>query len=396
MDDVTARMVKVNVTLIALLLVFVAVVAIRAVGGADTAWSYDKVFGAATPGHLSDVVATAADDVWVAGEVTRSVSGSGDDRADGGFLLHHDGSNWRRRPMPSALGRSVHAARFDALDSGGFLLTASLRNLNAPRMARWDGTRWTALPELPDGHRALATRAFAADDIWVLGDQSTAHHWNGTRWTRTHLPFAATALDGAAADDLWAVGHRNADATSRRAPELTQPAAAHWDGRAWQPVPMPEYHFPAPAPPESEALLTDVVARAEDEVRAYGAHTYNHGEQYPEPADEDIRLRWDGTRWAKLPAAEGACADRGGAIRDGEHGTVMSAGHYLTADGDCRGIARPELPSTGGITSDAKQSLRLDALTTVPGTGKILGVGSVTVSQGADSTHRAVIVSLRR
>lgn len=393
---VDARMVKVNVTLIVLLLLFVAVVAIRAVIDSDMAWRYDEVFEGGDTGRLSDVTATSGDDIWVVGNATRAVGEAGDDAADDGFLLHYDGTGWQRRPMPSAFGDSVYEARFDAVDSGGFLLTASLQNLNAPRMAHWDGARWTALPELPDGHRATDVRAFAADDIWVLGGQGTAHHWDGVRWTATKLPITAGALDGVASDDLWAAGHQNVDENSGRGPELTQPAAARWDGRAWKPVRMPDYHFPAPAPPEAQALLTDVVSRAKDDVRAYGEHTFNHGEEYPEPNDEEIRLRWDGARWTKLPDADGPCADRGRAIRDGGRGKVVSVGRYVTADGDCRGIGQAELPSTGGIKSSAKQSLRLNAITAVPGTDKILGVGSVRVSQGSASTSRSVIASLKR
>jgi hypothetical protein len=119
------------------------------------------------------------DDIWVAGAFD-----SGDESADDGLLLHYDGTRWQRRPIPVAFGDSVYEAQFDAVDSGGFLLTASLRNLNAPRMARWDGTRWTPLPELSDGHRAVDVRAFAVDDIWVLGGESRTYHWNGTRWTK--------------------------------------------------------------------------------------------------------------------------------------------------------------------------------------------------------------------
>lgn len=277
--DVNARMVKVNVTLIVLLLLFVAVVAIRAGSDPETRWTYDEVFGDADTGHLSDVLATAG------------------------------------------------------------------------------------------------------DDVRVLGDEGTAHHWNGTLWTVGHLPVAAVALGGVEPDDLWAVGHQNVDATSTRGPELTQPAAAHWDGRAWKPVRMPDHHFPAPSPPEAQALPTDVAARAKDDVRVYGEHTFNHGEQHSEPADADIRLRWDGTRWLKLPDAEGPCADRGRAIRDGERG---------------KEIARAELPSTGEIRSNSKQSLRLDAITAVPGTDTILGIGSVQVSQGSHSLSGSVMVSLKR
>jgi len=391
---VNKRMVKVNLALIALLLLFVSAVALRAVIDSDMTWKYDKVFKDKGPGQLSDIIATAADDIWVAGA---SSPVSGGESADDGFLQHYDGTRWQRRPMPTSFGDSVHEARFDALDSGGFLLTASLEDLKAPRMAHWDGTRWTALPNLPDDHQAADVKAFAADNIWVLDGQTGAYHWDGTRWTAMDLPATVSALDGVASDDLWAVGYRNTnDVDTGREGEFTQPAAVHWDGRAWKLVRTPEYHFPEPVPPEPGASLTEVVALAKDDVRVYGEHTFNHGEEYNEPADEDIRLRWNGTRWTKRPNAKGACADRGRAVRDGEHGLLHSASRYLTADGDCVKISYPRLPSTDGIKSSSQQSLWLNAIEPVPGTDKILGVGHVQVNQAGNPTSRWVIVSLKR
>ena len=148
------------------------------------------------------MTATSADDIWVAG-----TTGFPDDpgTADEAFLQHYDGTRWQRRPMPASFGDSVRYARFDSVDSGGLLLTAS-RDRNALRMAHWDGTRWSALPKLPNDPRASDVRAFAADDIWVLDGQSAAYHWDGARWTAMDLPVTAVALDGVASHDLWAVG----------------------------------------------------------------------------------------------------------------------------------------------------------------------------------------------
>ncbi|MGP3981839.1 hypothetical protein [Streptomyces sp. KR80] len=391
------NMIKVNAVLAVFVLLFAAVVAFCAASDSDVTWRYDKVFKDKGLGQLSGMIATAGDDIWVVGNATRTVSYAGDESADDGFLLHYDGTRWQRRPMPTAFGDSVYEARFDAVDSGGFLLTASLEDLKAPRMARWDGMRWTALPKLPDGHQAADVKAFAADDIWVVDGQTGAYHWDGTRWTAMDLPVTVSALDGVASDDLWAVGYRNTnDVDTGREGEFTQPAAVHWDGRAWKLVRTPEYHFPAPAPSEPGASLTEVVALAKDDVRVYGEHTFNHGEEDNEPADEDIRLRWNGTRWTKLPNAKGACADRGHAVRDGEHGLLLSGSRYLTADGDCVKISHPRLPSTDGIKSSSQQSLWLNAIEPIPGTDKILGVGHVQVNQAGNPTGRSVIVSLKR
>jgi hypothetical protein len=385
---VNTRSVKVSVALAALMLLFVSVVAIRALSDKDVSdltWKYDKFFDGKGTIELSAVMATSDDDIWVAG-TTRFPPEPAD--ADGGFLQHYDGTRWQRRPMPASFGDSVHDARFDTVDSGGFLLTASL-NLNAVRMAHWDGTRWTALPKLPNDPRASDVRAFDTDDIWVIDDQSNAYHWDGTRWTAMKLPVTVTALDGAAPDDLWAVGHHEPYDDDDPSLPFTQPAGVHWDGRAWKSVPMPEYRFKV-WPTEPHAGLTEVVALAKDDVRAYGyLASYNEDDE-PDPPDEDVRLRWNGTRWTKLPNAKGACADRGRTVRDGERGAVVSARRYLTADGDCETIAYPKLPSIKG-----KQWFRLNAITAVPGTAKILGIGSV-ASASSDPTYEAMIVSLKR
>ncbi|MGP3950808.1 hypothetical protein [Streptomyces sp. 7N604] len=87
---------------------------------------------------------------------------------------------------------------------------------------------------------------------------------------------------------------------------------------SWKLVRTPECHFPDPVPPEPGAYLSDVVALPGDVVRAYGEHTFNHGEVDNEPADEYIRLDWNGTRWTKQPDAKGDCAGRVPAVRDGE------------------------------------------------------------------------------
>jgi hypothetical protein len=208
------------------------------------------------------------------------------------------------------------------------------------------------------------------------------------------LPVTVTALDGAAPDDLWAVGYHEPYDDDDPALPFTQPAGVHWDGRAWKSAPMPEYRFKV-WPTEPHAGLTEVVALAKDDIRAYGYLASYNEDDDPDPPDEDVRLRWSGTRWTKLPNAKGACADRGRTVRDGERGAVVSPRRYLTADGDCEMIGHSKLPSTGEIKSSAKQSLRLNAITAVPGTDKILGIGTVEISQDRDST-RLVIASLQR
>ncbi|MFC4463488.1 hypothetical protein ACFPH6_02500 [Streptomyces xiangluensis] len=374
------RMLKVNMALAAMLLLFVTVAGLRAVIDSGMAWKYDKVFE--ETGELNDVMATAADDIWVAGD---------------SFLLHDDGTGWQRRPMPSSFGSSLFEhVRLDAVGSSGILLTASMEEGGAPHMARWDGTRWTALPELPDGHPVADVRAFAADDIWVLDGEAGASHWDGARWTAMDLPVAVTSLDGVASDDLWAVGYHYPHGPDEGLGSPgAQPATVHWDGRAWKPVPTPDYHYTVPAP-EQLAYFTEVVALAKDDIRVYGDLTSIPEDDEGDPLPEAIRSRWNGTGWIKLPNSKGACSDRGRWVRDGERGVVLSAGRYLTGGGNCEGISLSELPSADWIEAGSQQSLRLNAIAAVPGTDKILGVGSAEAAHDGSATSRSVIVSLKR
>ena len=373
-------------------------------GTAGPTWAYDEILD--DESKLSDVIATADDDVWAAGTV--NATDSANPSPGDGFLLHHDGTRWQRQPMPVALGSTVHEARFDSLGADGFLLTASLPTLAGPRTVRWDGTRWTVLPELPgDGGRLVDMKAFAADDVWVLSGESRIHHWDGTRWSTSTLPATVVSLDGVAADDLWAVGHRETgDGTggsdsgdgsdSSDGGEFTQPAAVHWDGSSWQLTETPAYRFPEPVPPEPSASIDDVLALAADDVRAYGTHSFNHGEVENEPQEEPVRLRWDGSGWAKAPDAEGDCAGRVPMAVDGTRGLFLDGNRYVDTGGACTKIKRPRLPSEGGVRPTSRQSLWLSAVEVVPGTDRVLGVGHVQVNQSGNPMSKSVIVSLKR
>ncbi|TLS44516.1 hypothetical protein FE633_19600 [Streptomyces montanus] len=354
-------------------------------GGSSSgpAWTYDEIFDSQ---GLSDVVALAEDDIWVAG----ATEGTSD-----GFLLRYDGKRWQRQPMPTTLGESVHEPRLDPLGSGEVLLTAGRPDQSASRMAHWDGTRWSAVPELPDGRPVADLKAFSADDIWVLSRDSRILHWDGTRWTTSALPATAASLDGSASDDLWAVGYRDGE-SEESGHETAQPAALHWDGRAWTVTPTPEYRFPDPVPPEPTATLDEVLVLAKDDVRAYGTHTFNHGEVDAEPQDEAVRLRWDGSRWSRQPDAERDCATRVPVARDGTRGLFLDGNRYLAEDGACTKIKRPRLPNTGGVRPSSQQSLWLSAVEPVPGTDKVLGVGHVQVNQSGNPMAKSVIVSLKR
>ncbi|UUU24502.1 hypothetical protein [Streptomyces sp. DSM 40750] len=356
----------------------------------DKSWSYDRILdGSAT---LGDLAVVAGDDIWAYG--SREDSGGSREQ----FLLRHDGSDWREQPFPDGMGTDVMEVRLDAVGSGGVWMTASVGygSQEQTRIVRWDGTSWSALESVPRG-RLVDLKAFGPDDVWVLVGRDQAQHWDGSRWTAMTLPAGGLAsLDGMATDDLWAVGSRDADAAAGVGEtELTQPVAVHWDGRAWERTETPEYHFPEPVPPEPGASLGLVVALAADDVRAYGSHSFNHGEVEDEPDDEAVRIRWDGERWVDQAAAAGECAERVPVLGDGTEGLFLEGNWYLAADGTCVKITRSRLPNEGGVRKDSQQSLWLDELARLPGSDRVIGVGHVQVNQSGNPMSKAVVVSLR-
>ncbi|MFE7837225.1 hypothetical protein ACFU53_14660 [Streptomyces sp. NPDC057474] len=359
-------------------------------------WSYDRILdGSAT---LGDLAVVAEDDLWAYG----SRDGAGGAREQ--FLLRYDGTEWREQPFPEGVvGTDVMDVRLDAVAAGAvgsvevWLSTATgYGGQGGTRIARWDGTSWSALESVPRG-RLVDLAAFGPDDVWVLDGENRAQHWDGTRWTTMTLPVGGVAsLDGITTDDLWAVGYRDTDAGAGAGEtELTQPAAVHWDGRAWERTETPEYHFPEPVPPEPGASLDLVVALAEDDVRAYGSHSFNHGEVEDEPDDEAVRIRWDGKGWVDQAAVAGECAERVPVLGDGAKGQFLDGNWYLGADGTCVKITRSRLPNEGGVRKDSRQSLWLDELARLPGTDRVIGVGHVQVNQSGNPMSKAVVVSLR-
>ncbi|MFD6495824.1 hypothetical protein [Streptomyces sp. NPDC060188] len=340
-------------------------------------------------GKFEDVAVLAADDIWT---VATEFDGRGK-----AHLLHYDGKSWRQEPFPEALGESLYAPRLEEVGEGEiWLRPQNDGNGTDENWARWDGTRWSAVPNPPPG-KVVDFEAIAPDDVWTLVGGQSAQHWDGDRWSVTRLPIAAGDLAVAGPNDVWAVGSRDTGPGTESGSDerYSQPASAHWDGAAWKPVDTPQARFDDPVPPEPGAGLLHVFAFAGDGVRAYGSNSFNHGEVDNEPADEFIQLRWDGSRWAEQPPAPGGCDRRTPLGRD-DNGLFLDGNWYLTDDGRCVKIGRHRLPTSTGARKTSNQSLWLKEIHRVPGTDAWVGAGQVEVNQSGAPFSAPVIVRLRR
>ncbi|MFE1770948.1 hypothetical protein [Streptomyces sp. NPDC059008] len=377
----------------------------RSTGSADTAGSGGRDAAPKTPavsltwefehiadfsGEFVDVAALAEDDIWAVG-----TEKNGDTHA---YLLHYDGTQWKREPLPGALGTSVYPPLLEEVGQEALWLRAqtSEDGTAGNRWARWDGARWSAVPSPPPGSSG-DFEASGPDDIWVLDGEQSAQHWDGTRWTRSRLPYHSSDLAVVGPDDVWAVGSRSTGPGTELSygERYSQPASMHWDGTSWKSVDTPQARFEDPIPPEPSAGLGQVFALDGGDVRAYGNNGFNHGEVENEPADEFIRLRWDGSKWVEQDPAPGGCALRTPVGQDDE-GLFLDGNWYLTDGGRCVKIKRHRLPLSTGARKGSNQSLWLKEIHRVPGTDEWLGAGHVQVNQSGDPFGAPVVVRLKR
>ncbi|MEU6664349.1 hypothetical protein [Streptomyces sp. NPDC046821] len=344
-------------------------------------------------GEITDLAALSEDDIW-------AVAIENNGRSDA-HLLHFDGTGWKREPLPDAVGAPTYPPRLEEVGPDTLWLRPNGQRDDVHPWAKWDGARWTSVPNSPPGEIA-DFEADSPDDIWVLdyslvGQPFTARHWDGTRWTTTRLPHRAADLEIAGPDDVWAVGHRSTGPGTEYVAGLPyiQPATMHWDGTSWKSVETPEFRFEDPMPPEPGATLYGAFALDDGEVLTYGENSFNHGEMDHEPADEYIRLRWDDSRWAEQEPAPGNCGQRVPMAQDDE-GLFLYGNWYLTDDGRCVKIKRHRLPLSTGARKTSNQSLWLNEVHRVPGTDEWLGAGHVQVNQSGSPFGAPVVVRLKR
>lgn len=351
-------------------------------------WEFEHI--ADFDGELADVAVLAEDDIWAVGNENNGEANA--------HLLHYDGTRWKREPLPEALGAGVHPPFLEEVgEEELWLRPQTPEDATVNRWAKWDGSRWSAVPSPPPADTG-DFEAAGPDDIWALDGEQTARHWDGTRWTTTQLPYGASDLAVVGPDDVWAVGRRSTGPGTELegySEGYSQPASMHWDGTSWKAVETPQARFEEPLPPEPSAGLAQVFALDSGEVRAYGTNSFNHGEVENEPADEYIRLRWNGSKWAEQEDAPGGCALRT-PVGQEDKGLFLDGNWYVTDDGRCVKIKRHRLPLSTGARKGSNQSLWLREIHRVPGTDEWVGAGLVQVNQSGDPFRAPVVVRLKR
>jgi|HubBroStandDraft_1064217.scaffolds.fasta_scaffold06907_1 hypothetical protein len=315
----------------------------------------------AVPGrstYLESISAAGAGDVWSAG-----VSAAQGGRTVRLLIERKSGGRWRPVAVPEPLARKFQAGQAGRLAFA--LIRASsagnvwVFNQETGAFLRWDGRQWSegSVPA-PPGDALAVTSALVLGhcDVWAFGatvgakggELPFAARFSGHSWHVVSLPRTAgplvSAASAASRQDIWV--------TIGFAGQLAFPASGsggsllHWNGRRWEPVPLPAVLADGGDP-------TSVVAVSDHDVWVGG------GAPDLKPGGlAGMSARWNGRTWhiSRLPqpASSGQCVlssilpgRRAGLLAldlcFAEGGPSMTSQFWDLASGHWTGPARPRL-----------------------------------------------------
>jgi hypothetical protein len=174
----------------------------------------------------------------LAGGAWESVSGvSGTETlwwVSSGFVVGERGALYRvsggaLEKLPSLANATLFGVWGASADEAWAVGGSPLGNGENDVILRWDGAAWSRMPiAMPLDVAYFKVWGSARDDVWIVGEQGVALHFDGTAWTRVMTPTRSTLLTvaGRGKDEVWAVGGPPA-------------VLLRWDGSAWQNETLP-------------------------------------------------------------------------------------------------------------------------------------------------------------
>lgn len=253
---------------------------------------------------LNAVTATAADDVWAAGEY-QAIQGEQENT----LLEHWDGNSWSvvSSPNPGLFNvfYGVTAlSRTDAWAVGDYFVNTQG---DRPLIEHWDGANWNVVEQplgFGDSTILYGVAAINANDVWAVGSvlprdgsqqAPLLEHWDGTSWSVVSSPPIGTGLNAnllqrvtaLASNNVWAVGSYTASDNT------VKTLVEHWDGNTWSIVPTPDTN-------NLSTQLASIFPLGPNDIWAAGG-TFIQASK----SDIGIIEHWDGTVWTIVQSPSG-------------------------------------------------------------------------------------------
>jgi len=163
-----------------------------------------------------------------------------------------NGSAWSLVGMPAVSGD----ATLNGVDGSGATNVWAVGAVgSAPLTERWNGISWSVVtsptPAGATGARLRGVKVLSANDAWAVGEYSMSSHpvartlilhWDGAAWIQVASPNPDSfqnllvAVDGMAANDLWALGNVGTDGYGG---ETVAGVMLRWNGSTWTQVALP-------------------------------------------------------------------------------------------------------------------------------------------------------------
>jgi hypothetical protein len=287
------------------------------------------------------------------------------------FVEHRTASGWQRVPSPvlglapsESVGDVQVAAISGPTGAWAFADVAVFPALTAQRVVavQWTGSAWSAPQSLPDASSGPVL-ARSAKDIWKFGAFNASRtapavcHYNGTSWSRYHVPWNVDTVSGNGAAGVWITGRGTAGA---------RVSVAHWSNGGWRQVPLP-----ANLPKGSATFADGIVASGAKDVWASLEYRPHFG-----PTFFGYLLHWNGGQWSRVSLPFTTVKPRQLAT-DGHGGLWLSPDpRYLYHYSGGHWSPLLKLPTKAGFTPTLNQ------LVAIPGTTSLLAAGGLLPSPG--------------
>jgi hypothetical protein len=278
---------------------------------------------------LEDVDGTARDDVWAVGHSDRlNAFGSVT------LIIHWNGSSWSKVASPN-LGDTddanvlsgVAAISADDAWAVGYLSGTGPGSVNRSLTLHWDGKGWESVDN-QCGPFLREVVALASNNVWAVGGNSTCQ-WNGFTWTRRQAaphpnPNVFIDLQDVTAtgpNNVWAVGYGS---TSCGEGVCFTGVIERWNGSGWLFTGVGE-------------TLSGVDARGPSDIYAVGL------------GQGPAVLHYDGTAWERVPVPNPIPPGRLLAVDAVPSGPIWAVGWQLKNGGTRTLAERAPSPNSGAV-----------------------------------------------
>jgi hypothetical protein len=272
---------------------------------------------------LNDVFARTATDAWAVGQV----QGAGDDAGLQIFAERWNGAQWQQVPTTNIVRQDERLLGVSASGPNDAWAVGNTNSISAAShntlAAHWDGTAWTITPTPPAASGGRLASLYDVADLspasaWAVGQgkdaRPLAEHWDGTAWSVVPVPVPAvpsgtsfanavlSKISAVSATDIWAVGTTTAIQNVNKA--VTRfTLAMHYNGTAWSIVKTPNTAEPTG--------LSDVTAISASNAWAVGTGFNNVHDTSASVANQAVIEHWNGTAWSIVASPAGLIsADR--------------------------------------------------------------------------------------